>query len=219
MDSTTPDHPGRGGDDRVERTIRWYDQHAEEYAEWTRGIDLSGLRARFLEHVPEGGHVLDIGCGAGRDAKAFLEQGYDVTALDASKEMARLASEYTQQEVLHRRMEEFEPETYFDGVWACASLLHVPKEKLPAAFDRLAGGLRPGGALYASFWAGERRGTERFFNEVSREEVASLIEETDGLGAEEIWRSGDAEGREGVQWINALSRRRDPEREGNLRGD
>lgn len=222
-DSSASDHSGQdyagpssseglGGEDRIERTIRWYDRRAEEYAEWTRQIDLSGLRERFLRHVPEGGNVLDVGCGAGRDAKAFLEEGYKVTALDASEGMARLASEYIGRQVHHCRVQDFEPEGAFNGIWACASLLHIPEAELPAVFERLAGWLRPGGVLYASFYAGERSDTERFFNEVSRAEVTRLLEDTDGLEREEVWRSGDAEGREDVEWVNALARPRDLDR-------
>jgi len=218
MDSTTPEHSGPGAADSVgegpaRRTIRWYDQSAEDYAEWTRGIDLSGLRGRFLAHVPEGGRILDVGCGAGRDAKAFLGSGYDVEAIDASEEIARLASEYIGRRVHHCRVQDFEPEGTFEGIWACASLLHVPEKELPAVLNRLAGWLRPGGVLYASFQAGERKGTERYYNDVSREEVAELIGTTQGLSGEEVWTSSDAEDREGVKWINVLARR--PAEEGS----
>lgn len=213
MDSTTPEQgpsssEGPGGEGRVERTIQWYDRKAEDYAEWTRGIDLSDLRERFLSRVPEGGRILDVGCGAGRDAKAFLGSGYDVEAIDASEEMARLASEHTGQEVHHCRVQDFEPEEAFEGIWSCASLLHIPEAELPAVFERLAGWLQPAGVLYASFYAGERSDSERFFNEVSREEVTRLLEDIEGLAVEEVWTSGDAEGREGVEWVNVLARRR-----------
>jgi 2-polyprenyl-3-methyl-5-hydroxy-6-metoxy-1,4-benzoquinol methylase len=207
-DSNTPDHTDSADDDPVERTIRWYDHHAEDYAERTRQTDLSDLRDRFLEQVPEGGHVLDVGCGAGRDTKAFLKRGYEVTAFDASEEMVRLASEYTGQKAYCRRIREVEPSVQYDGIWACASLVHVPVETLPYVFKQIAGWLRPTGTLYSSFSTGKRQDSARFFNAVSQGDVVSLIDAVEMLQVREIWNSGDAEGRDQIQWMNVLAQRR-----------
>ena len=72
--------------------VRYYDRNTDGFIERTVGVDMSSLYAPFLEYVPKGGAILDAGCGSGRDAKAFLDLGYTVTAFDASKTMADLAS-------------------------------------------------------------------------------------------------------------------------------
>jgi SAM-dependent methyltransferase len=207
MDSTTPETPS--GPSPAERTVRWYDRHAEEYAEWTRQIDLSGLRGRFLSLVPEGERVLDVGCGAGRDLKRFSEEGWEAVGIDPSGEMARRAANYAGTVVHERRAQEFEPDGQFGGIWACASLLHVPREELPAVFRRLAGWLCLEGVLYASFRAGEGQDQEaRFFNGVGREEVVDLTRGTDGLALQEAWTTGDSGGRDEVTWTNLLAESR-----------
>src|ERR1035438_10145909 len=81
-----------------ESTLEFYNQHAEEYCAATRDLDLSGIYHRFLAELPSGAHILDAGCGCGRDTKVFLERGHKVTAIDASPELPRLATLYTRQE-------------------------------------------------------------------------------------------------------------------------
>jgi SAM-dependent methyltransferase len=127
---------------------------------------------------------LDIECGAGRDLKYFSGHGGEVVGIDPSEEMARLAASYAEAPVHRCRAQEFDPEGQFEDIWACASLLHVPGEELPAVFDRLAEWLHPEGILYASFYAGEGREQEtRFFNDIGRTEVAELATGTDGLAS------------------------------------
>lgn len=93
----------------------------------TGALNMSALHDRFLRHVPPGCRILDAGCGVGRDALAFAGPGYAVVAFDASAEMVRLTRERVagQAEVLHMRFEDVAWREEFDGIWACASLLHV----------------------------------------------------------------------------------------------
>jgi hypothetical protein len=85
----------------------------------------------------------------------------------------------------------------------------VPREELPAVFDRLAEWLRPEGILYASFYAGEGREQEtRFFNDIGRTEGAELATGTDGLASQEVWTTDDSSGRDEVRWINVLAERK-----------
>src|SRR5579864_7240756 len=102
-------------------TINYYDFHAKEYCDLTRHLDLSAFYAHFLAVLPPEAHILDAGCGSGRDAKIFLDRGYRVTAIDASSELAQLAAEYTKQPCEVLRFQEMEFREEFDGVWACAS--------------------------------------------------------------------------------------------------
>ena len=141
-------------------SVAYYDLNADRFAADTGGIDMSALYERFLGRVEAGGRILDAGCGVGRDALAFTERGYSVVAFDASAEMVRLASERTagRTEVLQMRFDDAAWLEEFDGVWACASLLHVPATDLPTVIRRLRAALRPSGVIYMSFkhGSGER---------------------------------------------------------------
>src|SRR6516164_3275264 len=87
-------------------TVAYYDTHAEKYIRDTIGIDMEWFYEPFLALVPAGGHILDVGCGSGRDTLAFLGRGFRVTAIDASAVMARLASERLGQAVAVLRVQD-----------------------------------------------------------------------------------------------------------------
>lgn len=110
------------------RTIDYYNKNAEVFFQDTACADMSYLYKQFLPLIPVGGRILDLGCGSGRDSRYFLEQGFQVTAIDGSAELCRLASKYIGQEVLCMVFRDLAFENCFDGVWACASLLHVPRD-------------------------------------------------------------------------------------------
>lgn len=138
---------------------------------------MSHLYRRFLPLIPEGGRILDLGCGSGRDSRYFLEKGFQVTAIDGSAELCRLASKYIGQEVLCMDFADLAFENCFDGVWACASLLHVPRDSIKDILARIHRALACGGVLYASFKAGkgERTRGERFFSDYGQEDMGSLV--------------------------------------------
>ncbi|SFL04837.1 class I SAM-dependent methyltransferase [Azotobacter beijerinckii] len=100
-------------------THRYYETQARQFFAETVGLEMGELHRRFLDAIPAGGHLLDAGCGSGRDAKAFLARGYRVTAFDASPALAGLASEHLGQSVAVRRFAEVEETALYDGIWAC----------------------------------------------------------------------------------------------------
>src|ERR1700710_1289192 len=108
-------------------SISYYDRNAALFFADTAHADLSATHARFLAHVPPGGTILDAGCGAGRDALAFRTAGYAVTAIDGSAKMVELACAHSGLPVQHKRFEDIDWQDAFDGIWSCASLLHVPR--------------------------------------------------------------------------------------------
>jgi SAM-dependent methyltransferase len=132
-------------------TLAYYEDQAETFFAETVDVDMAPLYARFLARVPPGGHILDAGCGSGRDALAFRRLGYAVTAFEASPTLARLATAHCGLPVEVRRFQEIDWEDRFDGIWACASLLHVPMAELPEVLGRLGRALKSDGVLYASF--------------------------------------------------------------------
>lgn len=150
-----------------EQTIEYYNQYAEQFAERTAGADMSFCRNAFLKYLPEHALILDAGCGSGRDSRIFMEKGYQVCAIDASEEMCRAAERRIGRPVQCMRFEEMEWRERFDGIWACASLLHVTRLELPAVLGNFHRALKSGGVLYASFkyGAGEEERLGRFFND------------------------------------------------------
>ena len=132
-------------------TIEYYNNEADRFFESTVSVDFSKIQEQFLKYVKPGGRILDLGCGSGRDSRAFLERGYEVVAVDGSRELARIAGAYIGQEVIVADFREFEPEGTFDGIWACASLLHLPKGEIAAVMRQMAAHLAEGGCFYASF--------------------------------------------------------------------
>lgn len=193
-------------------SIPFYDANAEAYFAETAQTDLAPARARFLAHVDAGGWILDAGCGSGRDALAFARAGYRVTAFDGSSAMARLASQHCGFEVRHMTFGDVRWIAEFDGVWACASLLHVPRGELAGVVARLGAALKPHGALYASFKLGDldREVGGRSFTDMEPEALKQLFAVC-GLEPVDLWLSGDARPkREHETWLNAVGQRTGP---------
>ena len=189
-------------------TINYYNNNAKEFCECTLQADMSLCRNMFLKYMVANGHILDAGCGSGRDSKAFQELGYAVSAFDASEEICRFATEYLGQEVQCRRFEDVTEENCYDGIWASASLLHVAKKNLPDVLTRLKRALKAGGILYASFKYGETekmRG-ERSFSDFTEEQAKQLFLEN-GFEVLEFALTGDVrEGRADEMWCNVVGR-------------
>lgn len=192
-----------------EPTIRYYRENAASFFRETVGAEMSPLYDRFLPFVPPDGHILDAGCGSGRDALFFRSLGYRVTAFDGSEKLAKLAAEYTGLDVMVLRLQDLEWVRKFDGVWACASLLHVPAIDLADTVRRLATALKPTGILYASFkyGHGERERNGRLFTDLDETGFDSLVTDVGKLEKLDTWISADVRpGRGDERWFNALLR-------------
>jgi SAM-dependent methyltransferase len=179
------------------------------FSRTTVHADVQDLRSKFLIRVRSGGDILDAGCGSGRDALAFHTAGYNVTAFDASAEMCRMAQQHAQVEVIHTTFQEVMWRSAFDGIWACASLLHVPQVELPDVLRRLFHALRSNGVLYASFklGSGERTVGGRCFTDMTEVALGPLLKSA-GFSSAKYWVSDDVRpGRSGEQWLNALAHR------------
>jgi SAM-dependent methyltransferase len=187
------------------QTILYYDEHATEYVQRTLDVDLSHLYDRFLTHIPPGGHILDAGSGSGRDTLYFLDKGYEVTAFDASEELATLSSEITGQNTLHLRFQEIDFRNAFDGIWANASLLHVPPCEIDDVIARLCRALKAGGVLFASFKRGKEDYTEgdRYFNCYTEDSLHTLFKRHPTLERVEVWTNQDRS-RDSLTWLNAI---------------
>lgn len=194
----------------MDSTIEYYERNAEAFELDTAGLDMEYLYGPFLEHIPPSGRILDAGCGPGRDSRAFLDRGYDVVAFDASERMVELASRRTGKNCILLRFDEMEFSEEFDGIWASASLLHVPRAQLNDAFRRLLRAAKSGGVLYMSFklGTGERMKDGRQFTDFTEEDLAVFVGTFPEAEILRIWHTSDQRpGRTGEQWVNALLRK------------
>lgn len=185
----------------------YYNQYASIYFENTVNLDVSELIEPFASYLEEGDAVLDLGCGSGRDSLTFLEMGYDVTALDGSEEMCSLASIHTDLDVLHMQFEDLDFEEVFDGIWACASLVHLEKDELPDILQKISNALKPGGIFYMSVHEGDFEGirNQRYFSEYKKEELEQIISHFPELLIKDIWQTEDVrQKKDGQIWLNLL---------------
>ena len=201
----------RKGPPSCSSTIEFYDTHAKEYFESTVHLDLHGIYERFLGELGPGAHILDAGCGSGRDTKAFSERDYCVTAIDASPEIARLARTFTSQPCGVLRFQDMEFREEFDGIWACASLLHIRKDEMPEVMPRLIQALKPAGILYLSLKEGEGERIAddgRFFRNYSMGSFRDLLEMFPVLGEIAFWKTVEIRSPGQRQpWLNFLLRK------------
>lgn len=199
---------GSGFTKMNDKNIEYYNENAESFFNGTVNVDMSLWRDKFEQYLPDGGRVLDAGCGSGRDSRAFKKHGFSVVAFDAASEMCRIASEHIDQPVWQMRFDEISFDEEFDGIWACASLLHVPYEELPVVMKKLHKALKSKGMLYVSFKYGEgtkKRG-ERSFSDFTEETVRPLFEKA-GFEVTECGITTDNRpDKANEKWVNVIAR-------------
>ena len=185
----------------------YYETNARSFVEATLNVDMEPLYRHFLPLLPKPAHILDVGCGSGRDSKFFCHLGHHVTAFDASVRIAAHAQQQTGLPIIIQRVQDLCYQDEFDGIWASASLLHVPVTELPDVFRRLAQALKSGGILYCSFkyGQGEHRRQGRRFTDFDEAGLTNLLSTVEGLAITELWVSADRRPeREQECWLNAL---------------
>ena len=190
-------------------TLQYYNNNAMEFVSGTEFADVSLLREKFLEKIPTGGMILDWGSGSGRDTAAFLAAGYQVEAVDACAELAKYASNKTGIEVRVERFDELDATNRYDGIWACASILHVERHELSHIFNLAYKALKEGGVMYTSFKYGEEDAVrrERHFSDMTEDSIKEVLVDTH-FQIEEMWVTDDVrEDREGDRWLNLLLRK------------
>lgn len=193
----------------MNENIEFYNEHAKEFFESTLQTDMSRWRNKFEGYVINGGRILDAGCGSGRDSKAFISDGFKVTAIDASVELCKLAEEYIGQKVYNILFEDISFSQEYDGIWACASLLHVENNHMSQVMKKISNALVSNGVIYASFKYGDGitlKGERSFYN--FTEETVKDIFNSAGIIIEECTISSDVrEGRGDEKWVNVIGRK------------
>lgn len=193
----------------MSQTLNYYNTNAKDFIEGTLHVDMSGLRSKFLSYLPSAAHILDAGCGSGRDSLAFKEAGYQVSAIDGSEAMCNQTVALIGQPVRQMIFQEIEDVNLYDGIWACATLLHVPEEDMIDVFSRLSRALKVGGILYASFkygdFEGERNG--RYFSDYTEERFARLLAHFKELEMIEQGITVDKRPDREEKWLNVIVRK------------
>jgi 2-polyprenyl-3-methyl-5-hydroxy-6-metoxy-1,4-benzoquinol methylase len=194
--------------DYTSSTIAYYNDNHENYFKRTINIDMQSSYRDFLQLLPNGGHILDAGCGVGRDSEFFLNAGYKITALDASIEMVRLAKKRVPN-VLHQEFAQMTFNEVFEGIWTCASLLHITIDDLPNIFARFISALKPKGIWYISFKYGEEQTIEngRLFSRFTINTFNEFIQQFSELSVLQVWKSQSKMLNVETDWIQALVRK------------
>ena len=192
------------------KTLNYYNSKAKDFASTTVGVIFTEIQDTFLSYLPPYSHILDFGCGSGRDTKYFLSQGHEVEAIDGSVELCKIASEYTGIPVKQMLFEDLDAVEKYDGIWACASILHVAKAELPVILQKMTTATKKGGTIYTSFKYGDFEGEKngRFFTYLTESSFEELIKDIPELKIEKMWTSADVrKDREGELWLNLILRR------------
>ena len=191
----------------IDKTLKYYNENAQPFASGTVSVKFTEVQDKFLEKLNPDAYILDFGCGAGRDTKYFLSRGYQVDAVDGSEQLCRIASEYTGIKVRQKLFQELDEKEKYDGIWACASILHLPKKQLREVLKNMYAALKSEGWIYTSFkygkFEGERNG--RYFTDFTTDTFKEFIHDMHGFKIEEHWITGDVRpGRGEEKWLNLL---------------
>lgn len=196
--------------DWKEKTLSYYNRQPDQFIRTAMEADMTEIRSCFTKHLGPNARILDFGCGSGRDTKAFLEAGYIVEAIDGSEELCKKAAAYTGIPVKQMLFSDLNEKDRYDGIWANASILHLPRAELADVLQKLEKALRPQGILFASFKYGTFEGirTGRYYTDFTRDTLSAFWEKTTTLKIFDEWITNDTiPGREELQWINILARR------------
>lgn len=188
-------------------SYKYYNKNAQAFIDRTFELDVTELTKVFLEQIPEGGTILDMGCGSGRDSKFFKEHGYDVYAVDASEMMIEHTSRFLGDRAVLAAFDEYEPDVMFDGIWASASLLHVPEEEMVKTVRRYFDMLKDNGVFHMSFKVRDEHFTKglRSFTCYDKERLRAMIREVGGLQEISVYTTEDMrEDNFGEKWVNGL---------------
>lgn len=185
---------------------KYYNENADDFYNSTCDVDLSDIYSMFEKHIISDAHILDAGCGSGRDSKYFLSKNYKVSAIDASEEMVTRAKKLTGLDVQKKYFQEVKEIEAYDAIWTCASLLHVPKKDIDEALQRLSDSLKISGIWYMSFKYGEneREKDNRLFNDYTEESLKGLLSNYSQLSILELWLTDDRREDRDDKWINVI---------------
>ena len=188
-------------------SFEYYNQNGDKFFKDTVNVSMKHLYEKFLPRVKKEGLILDVGCGSGRDTKYFIDKGYDVISIDASEKMVDLARSYSNGDVRLMNFNDINWSDRFDGIWACASLLHISSKALLSVGKKLFLALKGNGVIYMSFKLGEKNYIKdgRFFQSYNKNKLQKLIQEVGFTCENTFWITKDVRiGREDEKWLNII---------------
>lgn len=187
----------------------YYENNAKRYAAETFFADMSKQYQSFLPLLKNGAKILDVGSGSGRDACYFQKQGYQVTALEPSKNLCKEIRRIFSGEIICSDIQSYQPVERYDGIWACASLIHLQEEEVLHFFEKINLYLNDNGIVYASGKNGIPTGKAedgRFFLEFTEQLIEKILMVKEQLKLEQLWYTEDVSGRQGFRWMNVILR-------------
>ena len=193
-------------------TLDYYNENADKFVSGTVNVEFSEVQDKFLSLIPDGGKILDYGCGSGRDTKYFLSKGYIVDAIDGSEKLCEIAHANTGIDIRQMLFSELDAVEAYDGIWACSSILHVAREELKSIFEKMIRAVRPGGYIYTSFKYGEFEGYRngRYFTDFTDKTFEIFIKQFPEIMVKEEWVSSDVRpGRGDEKWLNLILQKSD----------
>lgn len=191
----------------MNNTLDYYEKNAKSFVADTQRVEFHSVQDRFLKNIPAKGKLLDFGCGAGRDTKYFLEQGFLVDAVDGSESLCEMASEFTGIKVKQMLFSELSAENEYDGIWACSSILHLMRKELEDVLGKMIRALKAGGHIYSSFKYGEFEGFrgERYFTDFTEKSFEEFVKGCSGIRIVDEWVAPDVRpGRGDEKWLNII---------------
>ena len=196
-----------------DRTLSYYDEKASTYYQQTHAVSLEDIYSQFMDKLTSESDqtILDVGCGSGRDSIYFASLGFTVTAVDGSAKLLNLAKEDCEHDIdwLQLRFKDIVKQNwvnYFTGIWACASLLHLPFSELPSVLNVLVAALKTGGIIYLSFKYGnsERLDSDRFFCDMNDRRIEQLLTKVSSMTLVKSWQSYDKRYDNSTIWFNVI---------------
>ncbi len=189
-------------------TLDYYNKNASEFVKGTIGADFTETQSRFAALFEKSAYILDFGCGSGRDTKCFLDAGFKVDATDGSEELCKFASDYTGIDVRCELFSELDAVDKYDGIWACASILHLPKAELKDVFHKMIAAVKTSGYIYTSFkygdFEGERNG--RYFTDFTEATFGQFVSDVPAICIKDMWITSDVRpGRGNEKWLNVIT--------------
>lgn len=186
---------------------KYYEINAKRYAKETFPADMSEQYKRFLPLLREHARILDVGSGSGRDVCYFQKKGYQVTALEPSKNLCREIRKVFSGEIVCSDIQSYQPDQRYDGIWACASFLHLQEKEVLSFFEKINLYLNEKGIVYLSGKNGITIGKAadgRYFLEFTEQLVGKILAVNDRMKLEELWYTEDVSGRKGFRWMNVV---------------
>ena len=187
-------------------THEYYNKNSKIFYEQTVDVDMESLYQPFLRYLHQNSKILDLGCGSGRDTLAFKNKGYQVEAIDYSEKLVEQSRKLTGIQVRLESFYALEDQAQYDGVWACASLLHCERNRLLDVIGRILNALKPNGVCYMSFKYGntDRNKDGRNFTDLDEAQAHALLNSFDQILLLQQWITVDKRIDCQEEWLNII---------------